>query len=68
MGLGAVSIRRVAERVGVSPMSLYTYLPGKAELLDLMLDTVYLRMERPAMNGRSWRERLTMVAETNRTL
>ncbi|SEG10243.1 regulatory protein, tetR family [Thermomonospora echinospora] len=39
-GLAALSMRRVAERLGVSPMSLYTYVPGKAELLDLMLDTV----------------------------
>ena len=39
-GLGAVSTRRVAEKVGISPMSFYTYIPGKAELLDLMLDTV----------------------------
>ena len=37
-GLGAVSMRSIAERLGKSPMSLYTYLPGKAELLDLMLD------------------------------
>lgn len=68
MGLGAVSIRRVAERVGSSPMSLYTYLPGKAELLDLMLDTLYLRMERPLTSGRPWRERLEAVAATNQAL
>ena len=34
-------MRRVAERLGVGTMSLYTYVPSKAELLDLMLDTVY---------------------------
>jgi AcrR family transcriptional regulator len=67
-GLEAVSIRRVAERVGRPPMSLYTYLPGKAELLDLMLDTVYLRMGRPATHGRPWRRRLAVVAETNLAL
>jgi AcrR family transcriptional regulator len=39
-GLAAVSMRKVAERVGKSAMSLYTYVPGKAELLDLMLDHV----------------------------
>ncbi|REE95283.1 TetR/AcrR family transcriptional regulator [Thermomonospora umbrina] len=39
-GLAALSMRRVAEQLGVSPMSLYTYVPGKAELLDIMLDTV----------------------------
>jgi AcrR family transcriptional regulator len=40
-GLGAVSMRRVAERLGKSAMGLYTYVPGKAELVDLMLDTVF---------------------------
>ncbi len=40
-GLKAVSMRRVADRLGLGTMSLYTYVPGKGELLDLMLDTVY---------------------------
>jgi AcrR family transcriptional regulator len=40
-GLQALSMRRVAERLGVGTMSLYTYVPGKPELLDVMLDTVY---------------------------
>jgi AcrR family transcriptional regulator len=39
-GLGALSMRKVADRLGRSAMSLYTYVPGKAELLDLMYDTV----------------------------
>ena len=39
-GLDAVSMRRVADRLGKSAMALYTYVPSKAELLDLMLDRV----------------------------
>lgn len=39
-GLEAVSMRNVADALGKSAMSLYTYVPGKAELLDLMLDAV----------------------------
>ncbi|NJP99944.1 TetR/AcrR family transcriptional regulator [Streptomyces sp. PLAI1-29] len=39
-GLGAVSMRRIAAELGVGAMSLYRYVPGKAELLDLMLDKV----------------------------
>lgn len=39
-GLAAVSMRRVATELGVGTMSLYRYVPGKAELLDLMLDHV----------------------------
>ena len=45
-GMGALTMRRLAQAVGVAPMTLYTYVPGKAELLDLMLDTVYARMPR----------------------
>ena len=40
-GLAGLSMRKVAERLGKSPMSLYTYVPGKAELLDVMLDRVH---------------------------
>lgn len=39
-GIDAVSTRRVAEAVGISPMSFYTHIPDKAVLLDLMLDAV----------------------------
>ncbi|TDD70969.1 TetR/AcrR family transcriptional regulator [Jiangella aurantiaca] len=39
-GLTALSMRRVAAHLGVGTMSLYRYVPGKAELLDLMLDHV----------------------------
>lgn len=67
-GLASVTMRAVAERVGVSAMSVYTYVPGKAELLDLMVDHLYLQMPRPVWRSPSWRSRLTRVAESNRTL
>ncbi|MFC7489693.1 MULTISPECIES: TetR/AcrR family transcriptional regulator [unclassified Knoellia] len=67
-GLAAVTMRAVAEAVGVSAMSVYTYVPGKAELLDLMVDTLYLRMPRPAWRRSGWRTRLTRVAQANREL
>jgi AcrR family transcriptional regulator len=37
-GLGAVTMQRVAEAVGVTKMALYRYVPGKDELVALMLD------------------------------
>ena len=65
-GLGAVTVRAVAERVGVSAMSVYTYVPGKPELLDLMVDTCYARMRRTPWADQPWRHRLTTVATDNR--
>jgi AcrR family transcriptional regulator len=50
-GLGELSMRKVAQELGVGTMSLYRYVPGKAELLDLMLDAAYgemLQAEGPA--------------------
>lgn len=67
-GLEAVTMRRLADSLGVRPMALYTYVPGKAELLDLMLDAVYRDMPRSAWPGDGWRERLAVVAGDNRAL
>jgi AcrR family transcriptional regulator len=63
-GLAALSMRKVAERLGVGAMSLYTYVPGKAELLDLMLDVVYGELSRTPVDG-GWRARLEHVAREN---
>lgn len=62
-GLAALSMRRVAEQLGVGTMSLYTYIPGKAELLDVMLDTVYGETTEPTQP--TWRQRLEHVAREN---
>jgi AcrR family transcriptional regulator len=68
-GLDALTIRALAARIGLSPMAVYTYVSGKPELLDLMVDALYLRMDRPAWAaGQGWRERLADVAAANRAL
>jgi AcrR family transcriptional regulator len=67
-GLAVVSLRKVAAALDVGPMRLYGYLATKEELLDLMVDAVYLAMDRPAWRTRSWRRRLTRVAEANRAM
>src|SRR6202140_5192745 len=67
-GLEAVTMRRVANALGVAPMTLYTYVPGKAELLDLMLDAAYTSMPRLDTSGQPWRQRLAAIAEENKAL
>ena len=66
-GLAALSMRRVAEHLGVGTMSLYTYVPAKAELLDVMLDTVFGETARPegVDAGDGWRGRLELIAREN---
>ncbi|MET8853339.1 TetR/AcrR family transcriptional regulator [Amycolatopsis sp. NPDC004625] len=58
----AVTMRRVADHLGVSPMSLYTYVPGRAELLDLMIDHAHGELPAPEP-GLGWRAALTAIAE-----
>jgi AcrR family transcriptional regulator len=61
-GLAALSMRRVAEAVGVSPMSLYTYVPSKSELVDLMFDRTLATAPDPDDSIVGWRARLTFIA------
>jgi AcrR family transcriptional regulator len=61
-GLAALSMRRVGEALGVRAMSLYTYVPGKAELLDVMIDTVHGEVARTAGVPGGWRARLALCA------
>lgn len=67
-GLEALTMRGVAQALGVAPMSLYTYVPGKAELLDCMLDAAYAAMPRADTAGQPWRRRLAAIAEENLAL
>ncbi len=64
-GLPALSMRRIAERLGSGTMSLYTHVPGKAELIDVMLDTVLAETARPEDVDGGWRSRLELVAREN---
>lgn len=67
-GLEAVSMRRVGEQLGVTAMSLYSYVPSKAELLDVMLDTVCGEVPTTDEPERGWRARLERIARDNREL
>ncbi|HLU27983.1 MAG TPA: TetR/AcrR family transcriptional regulator C-terminal domain-containing protein [Glycomyces sp.] len=64
-GLEAVTMRRVAQSLGVAPMTLYTYVPAKAELIVLMLDALYAATPRTETDRRAWRERLAALARDN---
>lgn len=62
-------MRKVAERLGVGTMSLYTHIPGKTELIDLMLDTAYGQLydsvESPAEQPGDWQAALRYIARQN---
>jgi len=53
-GIGAVSMRRLAQELGVVPMALYKHVADKDELLDGMVDTVIAEID-PPDPGLDWK-------------
>jgi AcrR family transcriptional regulator len=54
-GFEAVSMRAVGERLGRTAMALYTYVPSKAELVDLMLDRILNELDVAYDLSHGWR-------------
>ena len=53
-GVEAISMRRIAQELGVVPMALYKHVANKDELLDGMVDVVVGEIDPPA-TGAGWR-------------
>lgn len=62
-GMAALSMRAVGERLGCTAMALYTYVPSKGELVDLMYDTAIAEVPHDYGLGAGWRPALTAWAE-----
>ncbi|WP_169747978.1 TetR/AcrR family transcriptional regulator C-terminal domain-containing protein [Pseudonocardia acaciae] len=60
-GPAALSIRGLAQALGIGAASLYTYVPGKAELLELMVDRVVGTQDLPTADD-GWRAGLRELA------
>ncbi|MGK5730250.1 TetR/AcrR family transcriptional regulator [Streptomyces sp. URMC 124] len=61
-GLDAVSMQRVAAELDVTTMALYRYVPGKAELIDLMVDAALGTPPAVTAAPDGWRPRMTAWA------
>jgi AcrR family transcriptional regulator len=60
-GLEALTMRALGDKLGVSAMSLYRYVPGKAELLDLLLEQAYAELPND-LPDEHWERQLKRVA------
>ena len=54
-GIGAVTMREVASRLGVEAMSLYNHVANKDDILDGMVDLMIEQVELPS-DAEGWRE------------
>lgn len=61
-GIDALSMRRIATEVGTGTTSLYRYVTGKDELIELMVDAVYEGKSPPQQPDGDWRAELAAVA------
>jgi len=67
-GLDALSMRKLAAQLGVSPMGLYSYFESKDDLLDRMADTVLERLEFPIVPGGDWKAQVRAIMQSLRGL
>ena len=64
-GIAALSMRKLAEALGVEAMSLYHHFANKEEILDGMIDAVFGEIELPAGRG-GWKGALRRRAVSAR--
>lgn len=62
LGVAGFTMRKVAEKLGVSPMALYHYVEDKAALVALVLDAAITEMPLPAPTG-NWRDEMFALAK-----
>jgi AcrR family transcriptional regulator len=62
-GLAGLSMKAVAQRLGRSAMALYTYVPGKNELIDLMYDGAHAELSGDYDLSEGWRAAVTSWAQ-----
>ena len=64
-GLASLTIRSLAQALGVKPMSVYHHVANKDEILDGIVDIVFSEIDLPAVGG-EWRSELAGRARSAR--
>ena len=64
-GIGALTIRTLAQELGVKPMSVYHYVANKDEIIDGIVDLVYAEIDLPVPGG-DWRTEMRRRANSAR--
>ncbi|NMO53290.1 TetR/AcrR family transcriptional regulator [Actinoplanes sp. TBRC 11911] len=68
-GLASLSMRRLAQHLGVDPMSIYYHVRDKDTLLAEMVDAVAASIGENTQNGRPWTDQLReLIMQARRTM
>jgi TetR/AcrR family tetracycline transcriptional repressor len=62
-GPGALSMRRLADRLGVAPNALYYRVRGKADLIDGLIDQVYADLDLDPDPSGDWTQQLATLSQ-----
>jgi TetR/AcrR family tetracycline transcriptional repressor len=60
---GGLSMRRLADRLGVAPNALYTHVRGKADLIDGLIDQVYAGLTVTPDPSGDWTQQLATLSQ-----
>ncbi len=66
-GIGALTIRSLADELGVKPMSVYHHVANKDEILDGIVDIVFDEIDLPEVDG-DWHAEMRRRASSARTV
>jgi AcrR family transcriptional regulator len=66
-GISGLTIRSLAQELGVKPMSVYHHVANKGEILDGIVDIVFSEIELPSVDG-DWRAEITKRASSARSV
>jgi TetR/AcrR family transcriptional regulator, tetracycline repressor protein len=61
-GAEALTMRGLAEELGMSPMALYRYFPSKTDLMDAAIEIAAPEVELPAPGEGPWKQQLAELA------
>ena len=66
-GIAGLTIRSLAEELGVKPMSVYHHVANKEQILDGIVDIVFGEIELPSASG-DWRPEISRRAHSARVV
>ena len=64
-GITGLTIRSLAQELGVKPMAVYHYVANKSEILDGIVDVVFAEIDRPPRDG-DWQNEIRQGAASAR--
>lgn len=67
IGIESLTIRKLADKLGVGAMTIYHHLPSKEQIIDGMVEMVFSAMERPPADA-DWRSAMLRRCISARTV